>query len=261
MPAGLPTTPWLQPPNTTENYLKGFGLGQQGAAEQAQINMASQRLQQQAQQTQMEIEAKKSEQDRQYQMDQQKLEIEKAYRQSQIGMEQQRVDQAKQTFDFKTKQAAQSMQAQGQYQTDYDSMVGQGIPEGEASIKAALKNPGFLKGGSGLAAVTRAAQANVPKNLEIKQQEGKQFYRSSPTEAYKMVPGGSEDKVLGHQPAISQFASLRQMEAEYRLADDKTKKKLAPAIEDTKRQLNDYYKSKNQTLPFPKVGTRCQVSQ
>ena len=101
----LPPTPWLRPPDTDQNYLKGYGLGQQGASEQAQIALAQQRMAQQAaeasaqlqersQIAQMEIEMRQKEQERQSLMDQQKLEIEKQYNTMQMALGQEKLKEA-----------------------------------------------------------------------------------------------------------------------------------------------------------------------
>lgn len=247
MPALPPFAPWIKPADEAGHFMQAYQAS-------AQIAEAQARMQQQAQKTQIELGARKAQNDRQYQVEQQRMEIEKSYHQQQMALGQQKLQEASQINQLKIQQAAQTLQAQGQYNQDYQAFLDQGMSEGDASIKAALKNPGFLKGGSGLAAVSRAAQASVPKNLEINKQAEGTFYRSSPTEQYHIVPGGSEDKVMEHQPVISAFASLRKAESDYSAADDKTKPKIAADIEDKQRKINRYYKSKNKGLPFPDVA-------
>ena len=239
---------WLKPPDPASHLLQGFSEG-------AAVSEANARLQAQSQQTQVELQVKQQQAAQQAARQQQQIEISRAYHEAQIGVQQQKLQQAKQVSDMKIQQAAQAFQAQGQYAQDYQSMVDGGMSEGDASIKAALKNPGFLKGGSGLAAVSRAAQASVPKNLEITDQGGKQFYRSSPTEAYKMVPGGSEDKVMEHQPAIAGFKSIAQMETELRTPGMKEadRASISRDLDDEKRRVNEMYKSRKMTPPFPKL--------
>lgn len=130
MPAALPPTPWIQGSDPAGEYLKGYGIGQQGAieaaqmavaqqriqqqaaSEAAQINMAQQRLQQQAQIEATQLEVKKQQVEKEMMLDQHKLEIEKQYRESQIGMRKQQLDEAAKINNWKISQAASQAAAQ-----------------------------------------------------------------------------------------------------------------------------------------------------
>lgn len=259
--------PWLNPPDYTGAYLHGAQIGATAAEARARLQaaviqnqqehaIAQQRLQQQAAEAQMENETRQRLADQKAREEEQRLKIQGEYQKAQIGLAAQKLQESQQMNDFKIKQAAQTFQAQGQYQSDYQSLLDQGVPEGEASIKAALRNPGFLKGGSGLAAVARAQQATVPKDLEIRTEGDKQFFRSAPTEAYKVVPGGGEDRVMSHAAYTSGLTGVREMERDFRViptGNKKEKSEAAKEIESEKRRLNSIAESKKAPVPFPNV--------
>jgi hypothetical protein len=162
----LPPTPWLRPPDTDQNYLKGYGLGQQGASEQVQIAMAQQRMAQQAaeasaqlqersQAAQMEIEMRQKEHERQSLMDQQKLEIEKSYRQSQIGLEKQKLDEEIKINQSKLSQTANLAAAQMEAQKR--------IAAGEDPSDVWMEiGPRAGMTGAGMGSLIRSKQAMLP---------------------------------------------------------------------------------------------------
>lgn len=161
MAAALPPTPWLQPPNTAQNYLHGYGLGQQGAAEQARIAEAQQRLQQQAQQVQMEMAMKQQELEKQHLMDQQRIEIARSYHEQQMALGQQKLEEAKKVQEQKAVLAARQYQEQQAYLQDLSVTKD---PYGAIS-----RHPGMFPNMSGFGSAMRPGkQAATPQELAEK---------------------------------------------------------------------------------------------
>lgn len=251
MAAGIPATPWIQAPDVAQHWSQGYGLGLQAAQEQNQIAIAQQKMAQQAQQQQVELEMQQRQADQKARMEQAQIETAKAYHTAQVGIAQGKLQEAQQMNQMKVQQAAQIASVKMQAQ--------QRIAKGEDPSQVWMElgpQAGMGMGGIGSLAnaQVRAKQAAVPKNLEINKQAEGTFYRSSPTEPYKIVPGGSEDRVMQHQPAIEAFKELGRIEADYRAADKKKKPELQEQIDATKRRINDIYQNRKMGIQFPEVA-------
>lgn len=132
MPAPMPSAPWLTPKgDPAQDYLHGYGLGEQAASEtaqlaqraaseQAQLTQRSQQMQQQAQQTQRELDMQQQQQERQHLMDQQRLEITKSYHEQQAALGQQKLQQAAQANQAKIQEIARVSQIKQQAQKEID---------------------------------------------------------------------------------------------------------------------------------------------
>lgn len=242
MPAGLPPTPWLQPADPAAHFMQAFQSG-------AQISEANARLQAQANEEALQLQVRQQEQQRQSLMDQQRLEVEKAYRQAQLGLAKQKLDEASQINQMRIQQASQLMQAQGRYRGRYQELIDQGISPDQASIKAALENADMFRGGTGLGAVQRAAQATAPKTLET--DDSGRFFRSSPTEPWHAIPGGSEDKVLAHAPALEAFKEIGQIKKDMAGLKGKELEGKQQELAEAQSRVNELYRARGIDVPFP----------
>lgn len=127
MPAGLPPTPWLNPPDYTGSFLKGAQIGvaaaeaQQRTAQAAQqhaaeIGLAQQKLQQQAAQTQAELDSAQQIANQKAMQEQQRLEISKQVHLTQVGLQQQKLEEQKAMNNAKLQQFAHQAAIRAQIQ-------------------------------------------------------------------------------------------------------------------------------------------------
>lgn len=240
--------PWLQPANPAKNYIEAYQTS-------AQISEANQRLQMQA------AQAEKSRQDEQQRlqieqqqfqqkqlMDQQKSEILNQYHQSQIGLANQKLEEASKVNQLKIQQAADKSAAM----MEASARIKNG--EDPSSVWMELGPRTGNMGGMG--SLIRAQQATAPKDLEIRDEGGQQFYRSSPTERYQHIPPSTpQDKFLDQGEAGSARTHIKALQDKIDLLDpnDSIRKTLEDSQDQEKRNLNAIYQNAGRKPLYPDV--------
>jgi hypothetical protein len=274
MPFPIPATPWLKPADQSEEYMRGAQLGlqagearnrtamqaqqmQQQAAQHAQqIDMAKQRLEQQAQHEQMALQVQQEMQQKKALVDQQKIEVAKSYHESQLGLQQQKLDEAKQKMQAQVQATAQKAASMMEYESR--------VKGGEDPNKVMMEiGPRMGASASGLASVSRAQQASVPKNLELRNEGNETFYRSSPTERYQHVPKGSSDRFLGNTIATHTMARINKIEEDLAVPELKAKERklLESELTQKKKIINEIAKGRKQPVEFPEVEATTKSSK
>ncbi len=261
----LPPTPWLNPPDYIGSYLKGTELGSSAAqarnrlaAQQqqaaAEIAVAQERIQQQAVEAQMEAQVRREVAEQQARLQQSRIDIDAAYKQAQIGLAQQRADEASQLNQFKIAEAAQRFEAGQGYESEVNRLMSEeGKDLSQASMEAAFKYaPGLGISGSGLAAMTRAQEANVPRELEVKEEAGAKFYRSSPQEQYKYMAPGTDLEAASVRSAFTRIGHLQDY-INQNQPRPKEREPIEAEILQLKRSVNEAFKRQNKEEPYPDI--------
>lgn len=186
--AEYPIPPWLVPKgDPARDYISGFQVG-------AQLSEASARLKQQADIASMEAQVSAENARQRALREEHQIAVTQAYHQAQIGMEQSRLaemakanatrmQQAKLAQDFKVQQAALQFQAQQRTRAR--------IAAGEDPIKVGMEELPGQGAMTGLAALSRAKAATIPKGipqLETVEKGGETYYWGGGTRGFTHVP-------------------------------------------------------------------------
>ncbi len=150
---GLSAQPWLKPADPSAAYAKGFGLGNQAGAAQAQIAMERARLNEASNRTAVEIALKQQQLEKESMVEAQKLEVAKAYHQQQAELQSQALEQKQQALQEKIKQAAQQQMQMDRFR--------QAIANGDDPVRASLA----LAGLTGTGALTSKALGLMDERL------------------------------------------------------------------------------------------------
>ena len=269
----LPPTPWLRPPDTDQNYLKGYGLGQQGASEQAQIALAQQRMAQQAaeasaqlqersQIAQMEIEMRQKEHERQFLMDQQKLEIEKQYNTMQMALGQEKLKEAHDLNQIRIGQDANKAIATLSHQKSMQEIDSDPstTPEQKQKLKYGKMMEFGLRmseiSGEGTGAAMKAfsdyiMRANAPASATTSDLPGAEGTKVAylPDGTYHILPpkAKTEDK------ASLQYRLNNLKRLESGADPDLKGRYLTEAIESEKYRINEEFTRSGERPMFPEV--------
>jgi hypothetical protein len=256
MPAGI--APWLQPADPAKNFLEAYRAGSQISEANAHLQQQAQQAAQEAEQRKQQLEVKRQETERQDQMQQQQIEIQKAYHQQQIGLQQSKLQEAQRMNDLKTQEAAHSLQAQGAYQTQYNDLLGQGVPEGEASIKASLGNAAMFRGGAGLGSTQRAAQGIVPPATAppptFGAEGGAQFFQPAPgkwSQVHQAAPKTDTMENTGVGILERQIAKDDDLMDSTPNMKANIKDAMQAKNDARKRKVNSVFQSRGKDMPYP----------
>jgi hypothetical protein len=162
----------------------------------------------------------------------------------------QKLEQAKQVTEQKAKQAADKSAAMMEYQNRVQS----GEDPNSVMMEIGPRMGGSL---SGMASVSRAAQATAPKSLEFQKEGDNTFYHSSKAEPWKHMPNAHADLALGNtivSHTMSQISGIeRELETEG--INKKVKEGLESRLTEKKLMVNKVAKQRKQAIPFPEVET------
>lgn len=144
-----PFPPYLgQSPDVAGQYMAGVHAGSQIAAQQAQLQMESQRMQ-------VQIAEQQRSEEMSAQRQQQQLEMQKAYHDQMAQLRQQQLAEQKQRVDLATQQAGRRFQAQQTYQ--------QRIAQGEDPSRVLMEiGPQMGMTGAGMADLAKPRGEPVP---------------------------------------------------------------------------------------------------
>ena len=138
-----------------QNQMGYAKLAQDAQQASAQIAMNQQKLQQEAEQSQMAMQVKQQQVQQNARLEEQKLRIQQQYETAQLGLKKQQLDQAEQTIQLKTKQAAQQALAQMEYRSR--------LSRGEDPQKVAQEmGPSMGLNGSAMGSLLRKPAAGLP---------------------------------------------------------------------------------------------------
>lgn len=195
----LPLPPYsVAPADTAGSYLKGAAIGAEIGRANAQIAMEQQRLQAQMAQAAMEAQIRQQQIEQNARIEQQRIEIANEYHKAQISMQQDRLEEAKRMHaanamarqqalalqeagigiqagrldetrrmnEFKAEREAGRMQAMGQMRARVQELVDQGVPEGEANLRASSEFGGAMGAPGGSLMATSRYMAEKERQAE-----------------------------------------------------------------------------------------------
>lgn len=142
MPYGIP--PWIQPADTTRNYMAGLQIG-------VNISQANQRMDMERERMQMETELKQRQMERQMEETRSRLATQQAYHDQLISLRQQQLQGMEQKNRLATTAAASKLAAQQQYR--------QRVAGGEDAAKVMMElGPAMGAGAGDIGAAMRATR-------------------------------------------------------------------------------------------------------
>lgn len=259
MPIGLPPTPWIQGIDVPGTYLRGAQLGATISSERnrlaaaaqeqsARLAIAQQQIQQQQEEAELRAKTQMDIAEKQMMAQQQRAAIESQYKQIQLGLAGQRLAETQKMNELKilgeARKSAAMMRIQQRINNNEDPM--------KVWQEEGLTATGTL---NWLPATIRAQQASVPKNLEIKEQEGEKFYRSSPTERYQHVPASSTDRFIQNKQVSESMRRVAQIEGDIARYGMKGKdlEKAQNQILVEKKRANQIARLRGEELIYPEA--------
>ena len=212
MPAMIPT-PWIRAYDPAQEFLGGYGQGAQVGEANARLAQAAQQHAQQMQQEQQKLEMLGQQSNQKHLEEQQRLEIEKTYRDMQLTMQKRQLDTANQLMQAHTKQAADQLVAQAQFEKTYGELKAANptMDPRELFPKALFANPfniGKLPPG-----ILQAAEAYEKRQPFVPQgvQDlggGVKVFESAPNKYTQ-----AKDATVGTKETLDQRAADKAIEA------------------------------------------------